>query len=59
MEYDNEEVYEDLNLEVIKKVEKIVEKEARLIVQPYIQQEVVENHGNFNHSSQETNPSKK
>lgn len=59
MEYDNEDVYEDLNLEVTKKVEKIVEQEARLIVQPYIQQEVEEKHDNFNHFSQVTNTSKK
>lgn len=59
MEYDNEGVYEDLNLEVTKKVEQVVEKEARLVVQPYITKEVAESYGDFSHSGPEVSASKK
>lgn len=59
MDYDSEDVYEHLTLKVIKQVEQAVAKEARLVVNPYIQKEVVESYGNFNHSRPEASASKK
>lgn len=59
MDYDSEDVYEHLTLKVIKQVEQAVAKEARLVVNPYIQKEVVESYGNFNHSRPEASVSKK
>lgn len=50
MDYDSEDVYEDLTLKVTKEVEQLVEKEASMIVKPYITEEVVESFKN--HSRQ-------
>lgn len=61
MEYDNEDVYEDLNLEVIKKVEQVVKKEASMILKPYTTQEVesLENHSQQVDYSMKANTPKK
>lgn len=40
MELDNEAVFEDLNLKVIKDVSQVIAKEASLLVKPYITKEV-------------------